>query len=122
MVAPITSQPCSTSKAAASDESTPPLIATRTFPRLGTPERRAELADPRDDPRESHGDGRNVGGGGIVAQGKADRSQRERALHADGGQYMRRFDGTSRAGRPAGTRDAGQVEVHQERLAFGAGH
>src|ERR1041384_2422360 len=119
MVAPTTSWPSSTRRAAATELSTPPDIATRT--RLRTSQHHRQLADLLDHPGEHLDGALDVLGGRVVAEAQPDRAERERARHPRRGGHG---GGSARAGGargPARRGDPRQVEMHEERLAVGAG-
>src|SRR5688572_20808005 len=115
MVAPTTSYPCSTRRAAATELSTPPDMATSTFSR--TAEDSRELAHLLDDRGEDLGGPLDVGPGGAVPEAEADGAERELPRHPHGGEHVRRLDRPRGAGRASRDGDPGQVEVHEQRLA-----
>src|SRR6478609_5407250 len=115
----MTSYPCSTRRAAATELSTPPDIATRT--RLRTPEHHRELADLLHDLREDLRHPGDVGGGALMAEGEAEGAQRDLARDAHGLHDMRWLDRAGGTGAPARGAHSREVEVHQQRLAVGAG-
>src|SRR5574337_884475 len=115
MVAPMTSYPSATSRAAATELSTPPDMATSTFSR--TAQHPGELADLLDHGGKDRGHPFDIGGGGGVAQAEADGADGELPGHPHGHEHVGGLDGTGGAGRAAGGRDALEVEVHQEGFA-----
>src|SRR5688572_14978674 len=120
MVAPTTSYPCSTSRAAATELSTPPDIATSTFSR--TAEHSRELAHLLDDCGEYVGGAIDVGLAGGVAEAEAQRAEGQLSGHAECREDVRGLDGASRARRAPRDRYARQIEVHEQGLAVGTRH
>src|SRR5712692_4543511 len=120
MVAPTTSYPCSTSRAAATELSTPPDMATRT--RSGTGEDSRQRPHLRDDARKDLGHPVQLVGRRLPAQAEAERADGEGAGDAHRHQHVRGLDRAGVARGSARRADAGEVEMHQERLGVGAGH
>src|SRR2546422_2072241 len=58
--------------------------------------------------------------GVLLAEGEPQRRDAEVTGHAHGRQHVRGFDRAGAAGRPRGAGDAGEVEVHEQRLAVRA--
>src|SRR6476646_3862021 len=120
MVAPTTSYPCSTSRAAATELSTPPDMATRT--RSGTGEESRQRPHLRDDPRKDLGHPVKLVGRRLPAQTEPKRANCKGAGDAHRHQYVRGLDRAGVARGSARCADAGEVEMHEERLGVGAGH
>src|SRR6476646_6955914 len=109
---PVTSWPASTARAAATAESTPPDIAATTFTtapsaRPGGPRALDHGADRRDE-------GVDVGRGGGVAEGEAERVACLGVVAAHREQDVGRLRHPGGARRTRGALDAAGVEEHQE--------
>src|SRR4051812_24067664 len=96
IVAPTTSYPCLTSRAAATDESTPPLIATSTRSRMAL--RRGEPAGLVDQRREQLGHARDARIRGEGAEAHADGRPGEVRGDAEGTEHVRGRDASALAG------------------------
>src|SRR5688572_12494135 len=114
----MTSCPSRTRRAAATELSTPPDIATRT--RLRTAEHRGELADLLDHLGEDLRDPRDVGGGALVPEGETKSAQREIARDAHRRHHVRRLHRSGGTRAAARGTDPLKVEVHQESFAVRA--
>ncbi len=130
-VTPVTSCPCSSSSAAATDESTPPLMATSTRRPARRPARRspcrspcqAGTAAPRspcDGVRDHLERAVDVGVGGREAEAQAHRGGRLRQREAHRGEHVRRLRGARRAGRTRRRAQALDVEGHEQCLGLHA--
>ena len=121
-VAPTTSWPASQRRAAATDESTPPDIATRTAPRhAGAPSREWawRLGDRR---RHRVTGGVDVGLDGGPAERQPQRAGRLRPVDADRRQHVRRLLRTAGTARcRAGQHTMVVLEEEEQRLAVDRG-
>src|SRR5512147_2274941 len=99
MVAPTTSWPCSTSRAAATELSTPPDMATRTF--LRTAEHHGQLADLLHHGGEDADRPVDVGRGRLMAQAHPDRAQGQAPGNAHRGEHVGGFHRAGGTGRSA---------------------
>src|SRR5581483_9020196 len=122
MVAPMTSYPCSARIAAATEESTPPDMATRTRPRIGSARGAGQPPGLGDERWEELGHTVDRIGRGERAEAHAHRRDRELPREPDGAQDVRWLHVPALAGRARGAGDAREIERHEERLAVGAGH
>src|SRR5690348_1160636 len=103
----MTSYPCSTRRAAATELSTPPDIATRT--RLRPAKHHRELAYLLHHPGEDLRDACDVGGGALVPQGKAEGPERHVARDPHRLHHVRRLHRPGGAGAPARGTDPREV-------------
>src|SRR4051794_34699217 len=118
MVTPTTSCPCSTRSAAATEESTPPLIATITF----TTSHRSRLAAQSTHRCHEHVDRAiDVLLGRRVPEAHPQRADRVALVDSHRGEYVRRLHRPARAGRSRRRADARLVEEIQQRLALDIG-
>src|ERR1700733_1130206 len=117
-VAPGTSWPCSTRRAAATEESTPPDIATRT--RMDPVCHRGSAAPAqRSDDRGHHVEGAvDFCVGGRVPEREADRTGGQPGCDAHRGQHVARLERAAGTGRPAGDAHPLPAECHQQLLAL----
>src|SRR5580658_4738164 len=124
-VAPTTSCPDSTSNAAATDESTPPDMATSTrtiavcHPASGRrPERLAAQARHRGgNGLERRGD---IVFGGRMPQGEPHGAAGLRTSHPHGQQHVTRLDGTAGTGRTGRRADPRLIQEHEKLLLLDA--
>src|SRR6266566_695640 len=129
MVAPMTSYPASTSNAAATDESTPPDIATRTrsltapLPnyRASSMQYRGQLPNLVNDLRQCTDDRIHVLRHAVLPERKAQRRHAELARHAHRAEHVRRLHRPGAAGRPRRAGNGGEVEMHEQSFGVGPG-
>src|SRR5438552_11283149 len=129
IVAPMTSYPASTSNAAATDESTPPDIATRTRSltaplrnyRASSMQYRGQLPNLVNDLRQCTDDRIHVLRHAVLPERKAQRRHAELARHAHRAEHVRRLHRPGAAGRPRRAGNAGEVEMHEQSFGVGPG-
>src|SRR3989442_1459161 len=125
----MTSCPASTSNAAATDESTPPDIATRTRSltapirnyRASSMQYRGQLPNLVNDLRQCTDDRIHVLRRAVLPERKAQRRHAELARHAHRGEHVRRLHRPGAAGRARRAGDAGEVEMHEQGFGVGPG-
>src|SRR5687767_15519578 len=118
-VTPVTSWPEATSRAAATDESTPPLMATSTL--MGSAPLRDSARQQAARPGGDDGDGLvDLGFGGGPSHGEPDRGAGLVDGQAHGGQDVRRFEGPRGARRTGRGADAVTVQQQEEGLGLEA--
>src|SRR3954471_11082557 len=108
---PVTSWPASTASAAATAESTPPLIAAISLTSAGSCP-----AGALDHGRDDVEDGVDVGVGGGVPQAEPQRAARPRGVGAGGQQYVAGPGHPGAARGAGGALDAAGVEQHEQRV------
>src|ERR1700678_975764 len=129
-VAPTTSWPSSTRSAAATEESTPPDIATSTRmrpvchpdvpPDLTGHDFSGAATQRGDHPRHDGQGAVDVGPGGVVPQREADGPARQVVGHPHGGQHVARLEGATGARGPTGRADTPFAQGQQELFSFDA--
>src|SRR6187401_2384624 len=115
---PMTSCPARTSKPAATDESTPPDIATTTRMASGAHLRARETSQLVDDRRKFRHDEFDVRVGVTGSETQADGILCPRRGQTHRPKYVRWFERARRAGRPRRNGDSFEIERNQQALGL----